>query len=115
MIGRNIPQTCANIEYTGISLQTLRAGFNSSYLNGEVILRRQNGRSGMTFNVNLYSGCNGSVVGPGPLSWSLNRGKCDMIGEVSVCCCIFNWCDSVNIMYSFLVGIRLVKCIQEVS
>ena len=76
------PLTCANIEYQGISLHTLRAGFDGQ-LNGDVILRRQNGRSGVTLNVDLFTSCIGPNPGPGPLMWSLRHGTCDNIGAVS--------------------------------
>ena len=83
VIERETVLACANIDYTGISLQTLRAGFNSPALHGEVILRRQNGRPGTTFYAELYPGCDGIDLGAS-LSWSLNRGNCDDIGPVSV-------------------------------
>ena len=83
VIERETVLACANIDYTGISLQTLRAGFNSPALHGEVILRRQNGRPGMTFSVEFYPGCDGIDLGAN-LSWSLNRGNCEDVGPVSV-------------------------------
>ena len=87
VIERETELACANIDYTGISLQTLRAGFNSPALHGEVILRRQNGRSGMTFYGEFYPGCDGIDLGT-DLSWSLNRGSCEDVGAVSayMCC-----------------------------
>ena len=78
---RGPPIACANIEYQGISLQTLRASFNGPNLMGEVIFRRQNGRSGATLNVALYEACNSSLVDIGKLNWYLRVGSCD--GPVS--------------------------------
>ena len=75
-LGRNTPFTCANIEYQGISLQTLRAAFNDE-LNGEVIFRRQSGRSGVTLHVDLASACFGVELAMSPLHWSLRVGSCD--------------------------------------
>jgi hypothetical protein len=75
-IRRANPVTCANIGYQGISLMTLRAGFNGQ-LNGDVIFRRQNGRSGTTFNVDLYDACNATLLDGTPLRWSLRVGSCD--------------------------------------
>lgn len=85
---RRIPVTCANIEYQGISLQTLRAGFNGN-LSGDVILRRKEGRSGVTLNVDLYTACNASIVVGDPLNWSLRSGTCENIGPVSFALCVF--------------------------
>ena len=79
--GRNTPFTCANIEYQGISLQTLRAAFNKQ-LNGDVIFRRQSGRSGVTLHVDLASACFGIDLDGLPLHWSLRVGSCN--GTVSI-------------------------------
>ena len=82
-VRRNNPFTCANIEYQGITLQTLRAGFGSN-LNGDVIFRRQEGRSGTTLQVDLFTACNATepfIDGP-PLGWYLRTGTCDNIGPV---------------------------------
>ena len=76
--GREDPFTCANIEYQGISLQTLRAGFNDE-LNGDVIFRRQSGRPGTTLHVDLVSACpprSFDLTGVA-LEWSLRDGSCD--------------------------------------
>ena len=81
-----LPIACANIEYQGISLQTLRAGF-SGELHGDVILRRQNGRPGTTLRVELRPSCGSSLStaeGMQPqLRWELRNGTCDDIGTVS--------------------------------
>ena len=79
--GRNTPFTCANIEYQGISLQTLRAAFNGN-LNGDVIFRRQSGRSGVTLHVDLASACNAIDLDGSVLHWSLRVGSCN--GSVSI-------------------------------
>lgn len=80
-----IPFACANIEYQGISMTTLRAGYND-LVNGDAILRRANGRSGMTLNVDLFTACNGTglVNDDGtPLNWYLRSGSCENPGPVS--------------------------------
>ena len=80
-----IPFACANINYQGISLTTLRAGFND-LVNGDVILRRANGRSGMTLNVDLFTACNDTGVANddgSPLNWNLRSGSCNNPGPVS--------------------------------
>ena len=82
-VREGIPIACANIEYQGISLQTLRAGFSGPELNGDVIFRRQNGRAGTTFHVDLYSACNHTLLDGSDLNWSLRTGTCDNIGGVS--------------------------------
>lgn len=89
-----IPLACANIGYQGLSMTTLRAGYNG-LLNGDVIMRRPNGRSGVTLNVDLFSGCNVTGVNPddlplidgSPLRWSLRSGSCNNIGPVSHSAC----------------------------
>ena len=83
VIRQNLPVSCANIEYQGISLQTLRAGFNGPELMGDVIFRRQNGRPGATIHVQLCAACNFTVLQGLNLDWSLRTGTCDDIGPVS--------------------------------
>lgn len=83
-VRRGLPVSCANIEYQGITLQTLRAGFGTN-LNGDVIFRRQEGRSGTTLQVDLYTACNATnspIVDDSPLRWYLRAGTCDRIGPV---------------------------------
>lgn len=79
--------SCANIEYQGITLQTLRAEFQGGNLGGEVIFRRQDGRAGTTLQVEVYPSCNETycpIDTPCPdLDWSLRSGTCSNIGPVS--------------------------------
>lgn len=77
------PIACANIGYQGTSLFTLRAGFSDT-LQGDVILRRQNGLPGATIRVQLGASCTATLVSPlPPLDWYLRSGTCDDPGSVS--------------------------------
>ena len=81
------PIACANIKYQGIKLHTYRAGLNDG-LSGDVILRRQNGRSGTTLRAEFTASCDSNlqitVDQPLPeLLWYLRSGTCDNIGPVS--------------------------------
>lgn len=75
------PLTCANIEYQGISMQTLRADFGEN-LQGDVIFRRQSGRAGTTLRYRLFPTCDSILVDGPTLRWYLRTGTCDNIGEV---------------------------------
>ena len=93
---------CANIDYQGISLTTLRAGYND-LVNGDAVLRRANGRSGTTLNVDLFTACNSTGVANddgSPLNWYLRSGSCDNPGPVS------------KYMYMFLSHLSLIQTVQ---
>lgn len=82
------PWICANIEYQGISLSTLRAPFDNGggNLNGDVIFRRANGRPGTTLNVCLNRQCDATFPDGAELDWYLRTGSCSnysTLGPVS--------------------------------
>ena len=72
-------QVCANIEYNGIRVDTLRYGFNGAF-QGDIVFRRVEGRAVSTFDVTLYAD---STVNVTTLNWSLRRGTCANPGAVS--------------------------------
>lgn len=82
---------CANIEYNGVRLITMRAPFQNGPLQGDIIFRRVEGRADTTISVDLYRIDNGSLDSMNH-SWNLRvgapdeNGNCGTLGHVSIWC-----------------------------
>ena len=108
--GTSQPWICANIEYQGTALSTLRAAFDNGggNLNGDVIFRRANGRSGTTLNVCLSPQCNVTFTVGDELDWYLRTGSCSnysTLGPVSAFHTTFR--DNIECMHSLTITVIL--------
>ena len=81
---------CANVEYNGVRVDTLRAAINNGPYQGEVILRRVEGMDDATIEVDIYR-IDGMMVDNITHEWSLNIGQPDDV----------NGCGSISDSVSF--------------
>lgn len=82
---------CANIEQLGVRRDILRAAFDNSVIQGDVIIRYAIGRDDTIVEADIHRIDNNNDINSQGNKWSLNFGvpgpnnSCDNVAEVSMC------------------------------